>query len=392
MFNKSFYNFLFLLLFTHKSKHISIFIISTILVFILASVNFISNSISKDVLNSIDSQPDFIVQKMKAGQVIDINTNLVDKIESILGVNKVTTRVYGKYYFKALKQSFTIVGVDFFEEQNNKNLSVLIKNLDMKKFLQKEYMIIGNGVKKLFDKYKYDNSYFFTTALGESVEVEIYDSLDAKTSLLSNDMIIMPKELAKIILGIGEFKATDIALNVPNELEKENIKVQLILLDDNLRVLSKKDVKSHFLNLFNYKGGLFLILYIVVILTFLLILYQRYSMINSSDKKEIAILKAVGWSIKDILKLKVLENFLVAFFSFSFGIIFAFIYVFLVKAPFLINIFLGYSNLDISYEFTPYVSLGSIITIFIFFVIPFLCVILVPVWKIATVDVIKSIK
>ncbi|WP_419782155.1 ABC transporter permease [Malaciobacter marinus] len=392
MLNKSFYSFLFLMLFTHRSKHFSIFVISIILVFILSSVMFISTSLSKDIQYTLDSQADFVVQKMKAGEVIDIDLSLIEKIEQIYGVKNVTSRVYGKYFFKPLKQSFTIVGVDFFEEQNSKNLKTLSKKLDMSKFLEKEYMIIGSGVKKLFDKFKYEKSYFFTTPLGESIEVEIYDAFDDTTSLLSNDMIILPKELAKIVLGVDEYKTSDIALNVPNELERANAKVEIILKDDNLRVISKDDMKSYYLNLFNYKTGLFLVLYIVAILTFLLILYQRYSMINSSDKKEIAILKAVGWSIKDILKLKVFENFLVAFFSFSIGIILSFIYIFVAKAPFLMQIFLGFSNLDFSYELTPYIPFGSIVTLFIFYVVPFLCVILIPVWKIATVDVIKSIK
>ncbi len=392
MLNKSFYNFLFLLLFVHRSKHISIFIISTLLVFILTSVMFISNSISKDILATVDSQADFIVQKMKAGQVVDIDTSIVEKIETVLGVSDVTTRVYGKYYFKPLKQSFTIVGVDFFEEQNSKNFLFLSKTLDIKKFLEKDYMIIGSGVKKLFDKYKYFQSYIFTTPLNKTLEIEIYDNLDDTTSLISNDMIIMTKQLAKTILGVDKYQATDIALNVPNDLEKINAKVELILKDDNLRVISKDEIKSYYLNLFSYKTGIFLILYIVSIITFLLVLYQRYSMINSNDKKEISILKAVGWSIKDILKLKIFENFLVAFFSFSFGVILAFIYIFIAKAPFLINIFLGYSNLELSYELTPYVSIGSIITLFIFYMVPYLCVVLFPVWKIATIDVIKSIK
>lgn len=392
MLNKSFYSFLFLMLFTHRSKHFSIFVISIILVFILSSVMFISTSLSKDIQYTLDSQADFVVQKMKAGEVIDIDLSLIEKIEQIYGVKNVTSRVYGKYFFKPLKQSFTIVGVDFFEEQNSKNLKTLSKKLDMSRFLEKEYMIIGSGVKKLFDKFKYEKSYFFTTPLGESIEVEIYDAFDDTTSLLSNDMIILPKELAKIVLGVDEYKTSDIALNVPNELERANAKVEIILKDDNLRVISKDDMKSYYLNLFNYKTGLFLVLYIVAILTFLLILYQRYSMINSSDKKEIAILKAVGWSIKDILKLKVFENFLVAFFSFSIGIILSFIYIFVAKAPFLMQIFLGFSNLDFSYELTPYIPFGSIVTLFIFYVVPFLCVILIPVWKIATVDVIKSIK
>lgn len=127
MLNKSFYSFLFLMLFIHRSKHFSIFVISIILVFILSSVMFISTSLSKDIQYTLDSQADFVVQKMKAGEVIDIDLSLIEKIEQIYGVKNVTSRVYGKYFFKPLKQSFTIVGVDFFEEQNSKNLKTLSK-------------------------------------------------------------------------------------------------------------------------------------------------------------------------------------------------------------------------------------------------------------------------
>ena len=81
-------------------------------------------------------------------------------------------------------------------------------------------------------------------------------------------------------------------------------------------------------------------------ITFVLILFQRYTMISSSDKKEIGILRAVGWSIKDVIKLKISETFIIAFISFLIGIILAYIFVFFLNAPILSNIFLGFGNLE----------------------------------------------
>jgi putative ABC transport system permease protein len=69
-------------------------------------------------------------------------------------------------------------------------------------------------------------------------------------------------------------------------------------------------------------------------------------MISSRDKKEIGILKAVGWSIKDIIKLKIIENFIVSFMAFIIGCIFAYIFVFILNAPILKNIFIGFSNIQ----------------------------------------------
>ncbi len=53
------------------------------------------------------------------------------------------------------------------------------------------------------------------------------------------------------------------------------------------------------------------------------------SEISSTDKKEIGILKAVGWSIKDIIKLKIMENFIVGFMAYIIGVVFSYIFVFI---------------------------------------------------------------
>jgi ABC-type antimicrobial peptide transport system permease subunit len=127
-------------------------------------------------------------------------------------------------------------------------------------------------------------------------------------------------------------------------------------------------------------------------ITFVLILFQRYSMINSSDKKEIGILKAVGWSIKDIIKLKILESFVISFIAFIIAIIMAYIFVFFLNAPILSNIFLGFHNLENSVSFVPNVSFSLLVTLFLFFIIPFISAVLIPVWKIAVIDANESMK
>ena len=117
-----------------------------------------------------------------------------------------------------------------------------------------------------------------------------------------------------------------------------------------------------------------------------MILYQKYSSINSSDKKEVGILRAVGWSIKDILVLKMFEVSFIALSSFFVGVVFAYIFVFFADAPLLSSIFLGYTNLSLDVSFTPVVDFSILSMIFLFFVTPFMATSLIPVWKIATID------
>ena len=390
--NSVFFNFLFLLLLKHKSKHIAIFIISILIVFLISSVLFISNSLKKEAFSTLENQSDFVIQKINSGKILDTPISWVEDFSSINGIKNTQQRVYGQYYFMPENVYFTIVGLDLFEENTNKNLKELLKILNISDFLQNDSMIIGNGIKKIFDKYHYFDSYDFKLSNNKLTTVKIFKDLPQEANLVANDLIIMDINLAKRILNINEENSTDIVLNVPNNLERQNIKEQLILKHSNIRILQKESLKKEYENMFNYKGGIFLVLFIVVIFTFILILYQRYSMISSNDKKEIGILKAVGWSIKDIIKLKIIENFIVGFMAFIIGIIISYIFVFILNAPILKNIFIGFSNIQNDFILNPNIDFTIIVTLFLFFIIPFLSAILIPVWKISIIDANESMK
>ena len=387
-----FFNFLFLLLFTHKSKHLAIFFISILIVFLSSSILFISNTLKKEIFTTLENQSDFVIQKINSGKSQYTPISWIEDFKKISGVKNIQQRVYGQYYFMPEDVYFTIVGIDLFEEGSSKNIKELLKVLNISEFLQSDSMIIGNGIKKLFDKYKYIDSYDFKLFNNDLKEIKIFKDLPQKANLVANDLIIMDINLAKEILNIKEDEATDIVLNVPNNLERANVKDQLILKHSNTRILQKENLKKEYENMFNYKGGIFLILFIVVILTFTLILYQRYSMISLGDKKEIGILKAVGWSIKDILKLKIMENFIVAFMAFIIGIILSYIFVFILNAPILKNVFIGSQNLQNDFIFNANIQIDSLITLFLFFMIPFLSAVLIPVWKVAIIDSTQSMK
>ncbi|MFW0743698.1 ABC transporter permease [Aliarcobacter butzleri] len=390
--NSVFFNFIFLLLVKHKSKHFAIFLISIFIVFLTSSILFIKNSLQKEISQALENQSDFIIQKTVANKIKDIDTSLIDQFYEINGVSKVTQRVYGQYYFMPENVYFTIIGIDFFEETTNQDLKELLNFLNISKFLEKDSMIIGNGVKKVLDKYAYFDSYDFKLENENSKNIKIFKDLPKEANLIANDLIIMDINIAKKILDIKPDFATDIVLDVPNPLERQNVKEQILLKESNIRILQKDELKKEYENMFNYKGGIFLILFIVVIFTFILVLYQRYSMISSNDKREIGILKAVGWSIKDIIKLKIIENFIVAFMAFIIGVIFAYIFVFILQAPILKNIFIGFSNIKNDFILNQNIKISNLITLFLFFMVPFLSAVLIPVWKIAVIDATKSMK
>jgi len=390
--NVTFLNFVLLQLYTNKTKHFSIFIISTILIMVLSSFLFITNSISKDMKTIVDNQADFILQRIIAGKVVDTPQDWVDEIISINGVTQASQRVYGKHFYEPAEHYFTIVGIDLYDKQIVSNLKKFMNNIDIDKFLSKQNMLIGSGVKKFLDEYSYFDYYNFRPPNKSFQKVFIYDILPNQSDIVSSDMIIMDINLAKTILGIDEDYSTDILFNVPNINERETVLNKIKAKHFDIRIIPKEDLLRGYDGFLNYRSSLFMILYLIVILTFILIIYQRYSYINSVDKKEIGILRSLGWSINRVIRLKIVENLIIFISSYILGVNLAYIFVFIFDAPILSSVFLGFTNLSNSTQFIPAVGFASLVLIFLFFIVPIIAAILIPVWKISITEPTEAMK
>ena len=345
-----------------------------------------SSSLRYSLTETLAVQPDFVVTKLQGGEPTATPMEWMDELVEIYGISKVTPRLYGRYFFKSKGKSFLIVGVDFLEEQSHNGLEELIGSTNLKSFLKGNQMLVGQGVKSFLEASFYENSYKFLTPKGEFVKVQISKTLSSQTNLLSNDMIIMPLELAQTILGYGDDEVSDIAFNVVNPDEWQNIMDKVSALHYDLRVVSKDEVAKSYEHLYNYKGGLFLVLFLILLATFLLILYQRYSMVYSSEKRQIGLLRAMGWSIGDVLRLKFAETLLVVLFSFVLGVFFAYVFVFIFDAPLLNGIFLGGENLENHVNFVPFVEFSTLSSIFFIYALPFIASVMIPVWRVAITD------
>ncbi len=384
--NSPFFHFLTLEFFKERKKHMGVIAISLVILFLLSSVLFISSSIRYSLGQTLSLEPDFVIQRTQGGERVNAPAEWMDKLLEIHGVSHVTARVYGRYFFKSKEDSFLIVGVDFMDEQSNKALRTIMDETDLKVFLKGNNMLVGEGVSRYLKAHFYPKGYTFLTPKGSFKKVGLFQVLPAKSNLIANDMIIVSTELAQEILGMSDEEVSDIAFNVPNDDEWVNVEDKISSLHYDLRVITKKDIQKAYENLYNYKGGIFLILFLITIVTFVLILYQRYSMVYSSERRHIGLLRALGWSIRDVLKLKFFETMMVVVVSYVLGVVLAYFYVFVLGAPLLREIFLGGANLSNNVTLVPVLNFGILSSIFLIYAIPFVSAVLIPVWKIAVTD------
>lgn len=358
------------------------FIVLGLVVFLLSSMLFISDSLKYELDLTLKDLPDVTLQALQAGRHKNISTKDLDLLLDINGVQSAIPRYWGYYYFANAGVNFSVVGVDIYDKAYSK----LLKNVLETKEFKKDGMLVGKGVREVLDKNYYKEYFNFVKSDGSLKRVNVAGVFDAKSELESNDMIFMPISLVKELFDFAKDEATDIVLEVPNKTEIPNIiqKVKQIYPDS--RVITKEDMKISYQNIFDYKSGVFLALFIVSIFTFFIIIYDRASGLSSNEKREIGILKAVGWKIDDILKEKFYEAFIISFFAFIFALMAAMFFVYVLQAPILKDIFTGYSVLKPAFNLPFYFNWQSVSIIFFLSVPIYIAALIVPSWRIASMD------
>jgi ABC-type lipoprotein release transport system permease subunit len=370
----------------NRAKNLFIVVIFTLLVFLLTSVFFIANSIKYELNLTVDALPQIIVQKTKAGKVYDIKSSMADKILEIAGVKSANARVWGYYHFTNADVNFTVVGIDQYEIQYKDNFDKMITKFDLDDTSFGSSMIVGQGVKKVLNHNHYSDYFNFIKSNGELERVYLAGVFDTDIDLEANDTIVMSKDLLREIFDISESMATDIVVSVSNPLEIDTVALKIAQLYPDTTIITNNDLKVSYQHIFDYKSGLFLALFIISIFTFFMIVYDKSSGLSSEEKKEIGILKAVGWKSDDVLKEKFYEGFIISFVSYILGVILAFGFVYTLQAPLLRDIFVGYDGIKPTFLLPFVYDIQTLLLVFLLSVPIYISATIIPSWRVATID------
>jgi len=368
-----------------KSKNIFILIVFTLLTSLLTAIFLITGSIKHELQSTVDALPQITVQKIKAGRHYDIDTSVADEILTISGVSEALPRVWGYYYFSNAGVNFSVVGIEQYETQYKERFSKLVEKFDFEELGSS--MVVGQGVKKVMESNYYSDYFNFIKPDGSLKKIAITGVFDGDTELESNDMILMSTQMVREIFDIREGMATDIVVKVPNPKEVATVASKIRLIYPDTRVITSTDLQISYQNIFDYKSGLFLAFFIVSLFTFFMIIYDKASGMSSEEKREIGILKAIGWRVDDILKEKFYEAFIISFLAYLLGVLMAFGFVYLLQAPLLREIFVGYSQLKTEFELPFVFEVQTLFLVFFLSVPIYIGATIIPSWRASTLEV-----
>ena len=151
-------------------------------------------------------------------------------------------------------------------------------------------------------------------------------------------------------------------------------------------MITREDVRRTYEAVFSWREGLLLALLAGAVLAFAILAFDKASGLSAQERRDIGILKAIGWDTGDILRMKLWEATLIAGTACAAGVLLAYAHVFVFSAPLIEPVLKGWSTLYPRFVLTPDVDGLQLATLALLCVLPYLAAVVVPVWRAAATD------
>lgn len=353
-----------------RSKNLGLWLIYTTLIFVLASVILLGSALRREAAQVFQGSPDVVAQGLRMGRHDMSHAADIEKLQALRGAPRVEGRLWGYLYDTSTAANYTLQVPSPREPQYA---------------LQDGEAIIGEGVARL-RKVSVGRSIYLVSPAGPFLNLKVKAILPEATALVSSDLVLVSDADFRRFFQLGADEFTDIAVFVrnPKEITKVAEKVTIALRQH--RVITKGDVLRTYEAIFSWREGLLLALFAGAVLAFGILAFDKASGLSAQEKRDIGILKAIGWDTGDIVRMKLWEAMLISLTAFLAGFALAYAHVFFFSAPLLEAVLKGWSTLYPRVALTPSIDGLQIATLALLTVLPYLAAIVVPVWRSASAD------
>ncbi|MCX7948663.1 MAG: FtsX-like permease family protein [Treponemataceae bacterium] len=348
-----------------KGKNLALTLVYICIVFFLASVMFFTHALKKEAAIILKDAPEIMVQRLLAGRHDLIPLHYGEVIQKIRGVESVKGRLWGYYFDPTNGANYTVV---VHEERSGSGSITIGKGI--------ERNLAGNQYGTLPLKTS-DGTYLF---------LKVKETLSSESELVSSDLILISEADFKKIFAIPEGFATDLIVRVRNPKELTTIATKITQLLPDTRPILKEEILRTYDAAFNWRGGLLLVILLGAVFAFVILAWEKASGLSVEEKREIGILKAIGWETSDILLMKFWEGMVVSLSSFLLGLILAYLHVFFSSSFLFEPVLKGWAVLYPEFRLTPFIDFYQIVALLFLTVVPYTVATIIPSWRTATVD------
>jgi lipoprotein-releasing system permease protein len=218
------------------------------------------------------------------------------------------------------------------------------------------------------------------------VEMRIRETVPSASELISSDLVLLSEEDFRRIFGIPAGVFTDVALTVPNGKEVPTVAAKIRAQLPDSRPITHAEIARTYEAILDWRGGLTVLVLAASLLAFGIVAWDKASGLSADERREIGILKAIGWDTADVMGVKTWEGAVISLSAFVIGLLAAYLHVFVTPAPLLAPVLKGWSTLYPSFRLVPSLSPLLLATLFALTVVPYTVATVIPAWRAATTD------
>lgn len=349
-----------------KRKNAALILVYTLVVFLIASVMFFTHSIRKEASLVLKDAPEMVVQKLVAGRQDLMPLDYIEKIKGIKGIGSIKGRLWGYYFDPFFGANYTLMSPD--DDR-----------------LPSGTIAIGEGIAK--DRKVHAGDMVALNAYkGETMLFKVQEIFSAESALVSADLVLMSIDDLRNLFGIPKGKVTDITLKVRNPRELGTIAQKIVQTLPDTRPITRDEILRTYDSIFNWRGGVIIVILFVAVISFFIFAWDRASGLGAEEKREIGILKAIGWETSDVILMKFWEGIVISFSSFLLGVLLAYAHVYFTSSLLFEPVLKGWSVIYPDFKLIPFIDAYQISTLFFLTVLPYTVSTIVPSWRAATID------
>jgi ABC-type lipoprotein release transport system permease subunit len=251
-------------------------------------------------------------------------------------------------------------------------------------------VVLGKAVANLLNA-KVGSILTILSASNKVFQYTVAGIFDSESSIYNADMIVMSINDARQFFNVPTDKATDLLIYI-NGVD-DTTKVSLVnyiardlsVLPD-VRVVTKDILLSAQETTFGNRSGYFAVVWFVILIAVAIVAFHQTVVVGNESKFEIGLLKSLGFSTSDVIKVRIIEGLVLGTLAAAAGIVFGVVYDVVLGAPVLKDFMLGWANLYPGFPVPVYVSAETVGFVFAITMLPLLFATVIPSWLNATVD------
>ena len=349
-----------------RARNFGLLLVYAGMVFLLASVLFYTGALKREAGLLLAEAPEIVVQRMVAGRHDLIPESHAETLRGIRGVRGVQGRLWGYHYDPVVRANYTLLVPPAGD--------IAPGTTAIGPALARAR---GAGIADVLSFRGHD---------GTLHAFRIDAVLPQESGLVSTDLFLVAESDFRALFGIPDGWYTDLALLIPNPREVQTVAEKVVEALPDSRPILREEMLRTYDAVFDWRSALVLLPLSGALLAFAILAWEKASGLSADERREIGILKAVGWETGDVLAMKLWEGGLLSLLAFLFGTAAAYWHVFGFSAPLLAPVMQGWSVLYPDFRLTPAIDPTQLLALFFLTVLPYLAATLVPVWRAAVTD------